>query len=88
MHLPILFNAESLIQIFSLELCVNILVFTFSCEVKVFVWRLFIRSHWPLYRRKTEHNMEWPCPSVCPSAPTIVCELDILKTAYLIDFVF
>ena len=30
------------------------------------------------------------CPSVCPSVlpSTIACERDILRTAYLIDFVF
>ena len=67
MYLPILFIEESLIPIFSLELWVNLLVFTFSCEVKVFVLRLFIRNHWPLYRRKTGRIMEWPCPSVCLS---------------------
>ena len=36
MYLPILFNAESLIRIVSLELWVHLLVFTLSCSVKSF----------------------------------------------------
>ena len=61
MCLPTLFNAESLIRFFSLEsweLSVDLLVLHLA--VKVFVLRLFIRNHWPLYRRNTGRMMEWP----------------------------
>ena len=49
--------------------------------------RLFIRNHWPGMALSVRLSVPLSVrPSVRPS--TIPCERDILKTAYLIDFVF
>ena len=101
MYLPLLFNAESLIRIVSLELWVHLLVFTLSCSVKSFCFETIYQK--PLafvpWKDTTYCGMALSvrlsvCPSVWLSArpsvrpSSIACERDILKTVYLIDFVF